>query len=66
MRWVRAGRFARQRHEHYGLPGVRTGWLATRDARLRETVLTLKDYTTICASAPSERWWRSRFATARS
>ena len=38
----------------YGLPGLRTGWIATRDAGLREAVLTLKDYTTICASAPSE------------
>jgi aspartate/methionine/tyrosine aminotransferase len=38
----------------YGLPGLRTGWIATRDAGLRDAVLTLKDYTTICASAPSE------------
>jgi aspartate/methionine/tyrosine aminotransferase len=38
----------------YGLPGLRIGWLATRDADLREVVSVLKDYTTICASAPSE------------
>jgi aspartate/methionine/tyrosine aminotransferase len=38
----------------YGLPGLRTGWLATRDAGLRDAVATMKDYTTICASAPSE------------
>jgi aspartate/methionine/tyrosine aminotransferase len=38
----------------YGLPGLRTGWLATRDAGLRDAVATLKDYTTICTSAPSE------------
>ena len=38
----------------YGLPGLRIGWLATRDAGLREAVSVLKDYTTICASAPSE------------
>lgn len=38
----------------YGLPGLRTGWIATRDAALRDAVATLKDYTTICASAPSE------------
>ena len=38
----------------YGLPGLRIGWIATRDAALREAVVTLKDYTTICASAPSE------------
>ena len=38
----------------YGLPGLRIGWLATRDAQLREAILQLKDYTTICSSAPSE------------
>jgi aspartate/methionine/tyrosine aminotransferase len=38
----------------YGLPGLRIGWLATRDSALREAVLDLKHYTTICASAPSE------------
>jgi aspartate/methionine/tyrosine aminotransferase len=43
----------------YGLPGLRIGWIATRDAALREAISTLKDYTTICASAPSE------FLTAR-
>jgi aspartate/methionine/tyrosine aminotransferase len=39
----------------YGLPGLRTGWLATRDRALMEAVQSYKDYTTICASAPSER-----------
>ena len=38
----------------YGLPGLRLGWLVTRDTKLREAILRLKDYTTICASAPSE------------
>ena len=38
----------------YGLPGLRIGWIATRDAGLRDAIATLKDYTTICASAPSE------------
>jgi aspartate/methionine/tyrosine aminotransferase len=38
----------------YGLPGLRLGWLVTRDAALREAILVLKDYTTICSSAPSE------------
>jgi aspartate/methionine/tyrosine aminotransferase len=38
----------------YGLPGLRIGWIATRDAALRKAVSVLKDYTTICASAPSE------------
>jgi hypothetical protein len=38
----------------YGLPGLRIGWIATRDSALRDAVAVLKDYTTICASAPSE------------
>ena len=38
----------------YGLPGLRIGWLATRDEPLRERVATIKDYLTICNSAPSE------------
>jgi aspartate/methionine/tyrosine aminotransferase len=38
----------------YGLPGLRIGWIATRDSALRDAVAALKDYTTICASAPSE------------
>ena len=38
----------------YGLPGLRIGWIAPRDAALRQAISTLKDYTTICASAPSE------------
>jgi aspartate/methionine/tyrosine aminotransferase len=38
----------------YGLAGVRVGWIATRDRALRERLASLKDYTTICNSAPSE------------
>jgi aspartate/methionine/tyrosine aminotransferase len=38
----------------YGLPGLRIGWIATRDRAVREAVAAMKDYTTICASAPSE------------
>jgi aspartate/methionine/tyrosine aminotransferase len=38
----------------YGLPGLRIGWLATRDAKLLDQVRELKLYTTICSSAPSE------------
>jgi aspartate/methionine/tyrosine aminotransferase len=38
----------------YGLPGLRIGWLVGRDAGIRQRLLELKDYTTICASAPSE------------
>jgi len=38
----------------YGLPGLRTGWLALQDMALRDRLSGWKDYTTICASAPSE------------
>jgi aspartate/methionine/tyrosine aminotransferase len=38
----------------FGLAGLRIGWIATRDARLRGRLAALKDYTTICNSAPSE------------
>jgi aspartate/methionine/tyrosine aminotransferase len=38
----------------FALPGLRIGWLATRARALRERCLSLKDYTTICHSAPSE------------
>jgi len=38
----------------YGLAGLRVGWLATKDAGLRERFLEYKDYTTICAAGPSE------------
>jgi aspartate/methionine/tyrosine aminotransferase len=38
----------------YGLPGLRIGWIACRDAGLLSRAAALKDYTTICASAPSE------------
>jgi aspartate/methionine/tyrosine aminotransferase len=37
-----------------GAPGLRVGWLATRDAALLQRCAELKDYTTICAAAPSE------------
>jgi aspartate/methionine/tyrosine aminotransferase len=36
------------------MPGLRIGWLATADKDLRNRWITLKDYTTICSSAPSE------------
>jgi aspartate/methionine/tyrosine aminotransferase len=38
----------------YGLPGLRIGWLASRDRALLERIRALKLYTTICSSAPSE------------
>lgn len=39
----------------FGLGGLRIGWLATRDRTARRAILGMKDYTSICASAPSER-----------
>ncbi|HET6485575.1 MAG TPA: aminotransferase class I/II-fold pyridoxal phosphate-dependent enzyme [Spirochaetia bacterium] len=38
----------------YGLGGLRIGWMATRDQVLYARMESLKDYTTICSSAPSE------------
>jgi aspartate/methionine/tyrosine aminotransferase len=38
----------------YGLPGLRIGWLVTRDPAIRAAIMRMKDYTTICSSAPSE------------
>jgi aspartate/methionine/tyrosine aminotransferase len=38
----------------YGLPGVRLGWTICRDALLNRRMQAAKDFTTICAAAPSE------------
>ena len=38
----------------FGLPGLRVGWLITRDADLSHELQEMKSYTTICGSAPSE------------
>jgi aspartate/methionine/tyrosine aminotransferase len=38
----------------FGLAGLRIGWIATRDGSLFARLSSLKDYTTICNSAPSE------------
>jgi aspartate/methionine/tyrosine aminotransferase len=38
----------------FGLPGLRIGWIATQDPDTLEKISHLKDYTTICSSAPSE------------
>jgi aspartate/methionine/tyrosine aminotransferase len=38
----------------YGLPGLRIGWAASREAAVLERMAQLKDYTTICNSAPGE------------
>lgn len=38
----------------YGLAGLRIGWIATKNKKVYEQMAALKDYTTICNSAPSE------------
>ncbi|HEX7492213.1 MAG TPA: aminotransferase class I/II-fold pyridoxal phosphate-dependent enzyme [Candidatus Limnocylindrales bacterium] len=38
----------------FALAGLRIGWIATRDRQLLTRLAAFKDYTTICASAPSE------------
>ncbi len=38
----------------YGLAGLRIGWVATKNKKIYESMAGLKDYTTICNSAPSE------------
>jgi len=38
----------------YGLAGLRIGWVATKNRQIYEKMASLKDYTTICNSAPSE------------
>jgi len=38
----------------YGLAGLRIGWIATHNTEVYERMAALKDYTTICNSAPSE------------
>jgi aspartate/methionine/tyrosine aminotransferase len=39
----------------YGLPGLRIGWLASRDRALLERLERRKHYTSICSSGPSEQ-----------
>jgi aspartate/methionine/tyrosine aminotransferase len=38
----------------YGLAGLRIGWITTRNQQVYAKMAALKDYTTICNSAPSE------------
>ena len=38
----------------YGLAGLRIGWIATKNKKVYDRIASLKDYTTICNSAPSE------------
>ena len=38
----------------FALPGLRIGWLTSRNAKLLKQIQQLRDYTTICPPAPSE------------
>jgi aspartate/methionine/tyrosine aminotransferase len=38
----------------YGLAGLRIGWVASANPKILSDMAALKDYTTICSSAPSE------------
>jgi aspartate/methionine/tyrosine aminotransferase len=38
----------------YGLAGLRVGWIATKNRKIYDKMASLKDYTTICNSAPGE------------
>ncbi len=38
----------------YGIPGIRTGWLITRDPKLQETFLAAKEQISICGSVIDE------------
>jgi aspartate/methionine/tyrosine aminotransferase len=38
----------------FALPGLRVGWLVTRNGEFLQQFTLFKDYTTICGSAPSE------------
>ncbi|MFI5298422.1 MAG: aminotransferase class I/II-fold pyridoxal phosphate-dependent enzyme [Polyangiales bacterium] len=38
----------------YGLAGLRVGWIATRDRTVREAMIRMKDYTTICTPSLCE------------
>lgn len=39
----------------YGLPGLRVGWIACRDAALRGRIERYRHYLSICGAGPSER-----------
>jgi aspartate/methionine/tyrosine aminotransferase len=40
--------------KHSGLAGLRIGWLASKRADILDAVAVVKDYNSICSSAPSE------------
>ena len=48
----------------YGVPGIRVGWLITRDARLQETFLAAKEQISICGSVIDE-WVAERVLANR-
>ncbi len=39
----------------FGLPGLRIGWLTTQNKTFYNTLISFKDYTTICNNAPGEK-----------
>lgn len=51
----------------FSMPGLRIGWVAMHEKELLQRIVQLKDYTTICSSAPSEvhRAHSSAFLTSR-
>ncbi len=50
----------------FGLPGLRIGWLVSRDAALLGRIEGLKDYTSICSNAPGELLARAALEAAES
>jgi aspartate/methionine/tyrosine aminotransferase len=48
----------------FGLPGLRMGWLVTRDRPLLDAFMATKDYTSICSSATGELLTRSAASVA--
>jgi len=38
----------------FGLPGLRIGWIATKNRKVFEAMASFKDYVSLCNSAPSE------------
>jgi aspartate/methionine/tyrosine aminotransferase len=48
----------------FGLPGLRIGWLVSRDRALLARIEGLKDYTSICSNAPGELLARAALGAA--
>lgn len=48
----------------FGLPGLRIGWLVSRDTELLARIEGLKDYTSICSNAPGELLARTALGAA--